>query len=573
MPRFSIFSMTSDSPNRTAHRLACAPCTALPALAVSLLAAAAMAVGIAGCGRSSVPATEVAKEIQSRFAASAEHSPKVHGERMLEPGAAERFYQARKFQPAWVTKGNREKIVKAIRDIEHDGLTPADYHLEAIEAFLKEGSADRAAPAAAELDLLLTDAIAAMIDHARYGRVRPVSLDPHWNVNPREGADPLEKELATVAAARSADDAIQSCKPQHFIYRGLVEALARLRKIEAEGGWPTIAQGKPIKPGETDPRLPAIRTRLAATGELGSGNASGPERYDPELEKAVKLFQQRHRLDDNGIIDKDAVDAMNVSARDRIAQTRVNLERARWVLNGLEDDFLLVNLPAYKAYLIRGGKNVWEARTQIGKEARQTPAFRSDLSTIVFNPDWTVPPTILAEDVLDGMRKGENMIAKKRLVILDSENHEVDPASINWNKATPGNFNYTLRQPPGEGAALGRVKFLFPNAYSIYLHDTPSRDFFEAETRTFSSGCIRLEHPLELAERLLAGQAGWSPAKIQQVVEEGKTTTVNLAHPLPVLIVYWTVSVGASGEIRYMRDIYDLDPPVLAALDAPLRST
>lgn len=569
MPRFSMTSGSCLIPGRS---VVYPPRAGLTKSAGSLLAIVVLAAAIAGCARSSVPSAEVSKEIQSRLAASAGHAPSVRGERMIEPGPADRFYQARKFKPAWVTNGNREKIVKAIQDIEHDGLTPADYHLEAIQALLKEGSADRTAPAAAELDLLLTDAIAAMIDHARYGRVRPVSLDPHWNVNPREGVDPLEKDLATVAAARSADDAIQSSKPQHFIYRGLVEALARLRKIEAEGGWPTIAQGKPIKPGETDPRISAIRTRLAATGELGSRNA-GDERYGPELEKAVKLFQQRHRLDDNGIIDKDAVDAMNVSARERIAQTRVNLERARWVLNGLEDDFLLVNLPAYKAYLIRGGKNVWEARTQIGKEARQTPAFRSDVGTIVFNPDWTVPPTILAEDVLDGMRKGENMIAKKRLVILDKENHEVDPASINWNRATAENFDYTLRQPPGEGAALGSVKFLFPNAYSIYLHDTPSRDFFEAETRTFSSGCIRLERPLELAERLLAGHPGWSKAKIQQVVDEGKTTTVNLTHTLPVLIVYWTVSVGASGEIRYMRDVYDLDPPVLRALDAPLRST
>jgi murein L,D-transpeptidase YcbB/YkuD len=194
------------------------------------------------------------------------------------------------------------------------------------------------------------------------------------------------------------------------------------------------------------------------------------------------------------------------------------------------------------------------------------------MSTVVFNPDWTVPPTILAEDVLDGMRKGENMIAKKRLVILDSQNQEVDPASINWNKATPENFPYTLRQPPGEGAALGRVKFLFPNAYSIYLHDTPSRENFAAENRTFSSGCIRLEHPLELADRLLEGQSGWSKEKIQQVVDEGSTTTVNLSHTIPVLIVYWTVSVGASGEVRYMRDVYDLDRPVLAALDARPRS-
>jgi L,D-transpeptidase YcbB len=187
---------------------------------------------------------------------------------------------------------------------------------------------------------------------------------------------------------------------------------------------------------------------------------------------------------------------------------------------------------------------------------------------VVFNPDWTVPPTILAKDVLEAMRAGQNAIAKKRLTIIDRQGRTVSPDSIDWATATPRTFPYTLRQPPGPGNALGRVKFIFPNEHSIFLHDTPSQELFRADERTFSSGCIRVENALQFAETLLEGQDDWNSAKVQQVVDGGKTETVFLKSPLPVLIVYWTVSVGASGALHYARDVYNLDGVVLRALNA-----
>ena len=172
----------------------------------------------------------------------------------------------------------------------------------------------------------------------------------------------------------------------------------------------------------------------------------------------------------------------------------------------MRDTFVLVNLPAFKAYIIRDRKNIWETRTQIGREARRTPTFRADMKYVVLNPDWTVPPTILAQDVLAGMKKGQNTIARKKLLILDAQGRAVDPSTIDWQAATPANFRYTLRQPPGADNALGRVKFIFPNEHSIFLHDTPSQELFSSDQRTFSSGCIRVEHALELARVLLEGQ-------------------------------------------------------------------
>jgi murein L,D-transpeptidase YcbB/YkuD len=487
----------------------------------------------------------------------------VRGVRLLEPDAVSHFFQFRNFTPAWQGAAP-DQILQAIRDIEQDGLVPRDYHLSAIESL-------RAAPAEspgrdADLQLLLTDAVAALVSHVRFGKVRPSTLDRRWNMDPRAGAPPLEVFLADVAAAPSPSVAIDAFKSPHFIYRGLKQALAAHRSVAAGGGWPAVPPGAALKPGVRNPRIAAVRKRLAATGELAA--ASGSDEYDEALVLAVKRFQERHRLTTDGSIGKATLDAMNVTAASRVDQIRVNLERARWVLGGLSDTFLLVNLPAFKVYLIRSGKNVWETRTQVGKAGRQTPAFRADMRYVVFNPDWTVPPTILAQDVLGAMRKGENAIARKKLTILDRQGRAVPADSIDWATATPRTFPYTLRQPPGPGNALGRVKFIFPNEHAIFLHDTPSQELFRADERTFSSGCIRVENPLQLAAVLLEGQDDWNSAKIQQVVDTGRTETVFLKQPLPVLIVYWTVSVGASGELRYARDVYRLDGVVLRALNA-----
>jgi L,D-transpeptidase YcbB len=528
----------------------------------SLLLPATLVLFLLGCG-TGPPAAQVTDSLRTDLAARGA----VGGEPLIEGKAVRAFYEGRQNRPAWSAGAERE-IVQAIQGISADGLTPAHYHLEAIEKLERDAAAS--AKAAAELDLLLTDAVAAMADHLRYGKVRPVTLQPSWNVDPRQDAPPLEETIAKIAASGSPAKAIAAQRPQHFIYRGLMDALARAERRADQHAWRPVAEGKSIRPGELDRRIPLIRARLWASADLAGATPARRDstRYDPALVRAVKTFQERHRQDPHGVIDRDVIAALNVPPQSEADQLRVNLERARWVVNGLGDDFLLVNLPAFKAYLIRGGRNVWEARTQIGDEAKQTPTFRAQMRTIVFNPDWTVPPMILAEEVLPAMQRGENYLAEKKLVVLDQQNREVDPSTIDWRSATAESFPYTLRQPPDEENALGKVKFLFPNPYSIYLHDTPARTLFNAEKRTFSHGCIRMERPVELAQLLLENQDGWDAAKIQQTIDGGEKVNVNLERPMPVLIVYWTVSVGASG-IHTMQDFYDLDPPLLSALNQP----
>jgi murein L,D-transpeptidase YcbB/YkuD len=489
----------------------------------------------------------------------------VRGTRLIQGGAVRRFFEARRFQPAWTLPAEADEILEAIRGIDRDGLTPADYHAEAIAAALTERRKGTSPELDAALQVLLADAVAGLLDHVRYGKVRPVTLDSRWNMDPRAPAPPLDTVLTHLVEKPSIGAAIEEFKPNHFIYEGLKTLLGRLRATAGAGGWPRVPAGPALKPGATDSRVAAVRKRLAASGELAAGTPDSPV-YDAALEEAVRRFQESHRLMPDGVIGAATLEAMNVTAEARAAQVRVNLERARWVLGGLCDSFVLVNLPAFKVYLIRDSKPIWEARTQIGREARQTPAFRADMKYLVINPDWTVPPTILAQDVLAGMRRGENTIARKGLTILDRQGRRVDPESIDWATATAANFPYTLRQPPGPDNALGRVKFVFPNEYDIFLHDTPSQELFGHDKRTFSSGCIRVERALELADLLLADQEAWSPDRIRLAVQTGDEQVVNLRQPLPVLIVYWTVSVGQTGEAKFMRDVYGLDAAVLRAL-------
>ena len=308
----------------------------------------------------------------------------IRGARLIRRDAVAHFFQQRGFEPAWRIPFASDRIRRAIAEIRLDGLNPPDYHLAAIDALLAAGAA-RSSADEADLQLLLTDAIAALVDHVRYGKVRPVTLDRRWNVDPRQGTAPLEQEIARIAGAASLSDAIAARRPDHFIYRGLVYALAQLRAIETAGGWPAVAPGPTLKPGAADPRVAQVRARLLASGDLAAGmgraTASRPvltdHVYDPRLEEAVRRFQDHHRLTADGAIGRATVDAMNVNVGSRIEQVRANIERARWVLGGLQDTFLLVNLPAFKVYYIREGKNVWEFRTQIGREPRAVQIGRA----------------------------------------------------------------------------------------------------------------------------------------------------------------------------------------------------
>jgi murein L,D-transpeptidase YcbB/YkuD len=327
----------------------------------------------------------------------------------------------------------------------------------------------------------------------------------------------------------------------------------------------------------------ALRRRLTTVGDLApAGSTAAPvsDRFDADVAAAVQRFQRRHGLTADGIAGRRTVEALDVPVGDRIDQLRVNLERGRWVLHEIPDDFVLVNIAeipddfvlvniaGFRVGLVRDGAMVWFARAQVGKQYRQTPVFAADMRYLVFNPDWTVPPTILAKDVLPAIQKDVSYLERKNMAVFDREGRRLDPAGIDWSRYRGGDFPYIVRQGPGPTNALGLVKFIFPNPHFVFLHDTPSRGLFDREERTFSSGCIRVENPFELCELLLADQEGWDRARIDATIAGGETRTVHLSEPLPVVLIYWTAFVDLGGDLNFRRDVYERDAEVLAGLES-----
>lgn len=493
--------------------------------------------------------------------------------RVYASAALPQFYLQRLFQPAWSRGGQpREeafRLVAAIRDSAADGLVPGHYHLERIEALLASAVRKPSVGAAVDLDLLLTDAFLVLGSHFLSGRINPETIDPEWKANRREGdMVPTLRDALTDGDPAAALRALLPAGPG---YAGLRAALAHYRQLAAEGAWAVIAGGATLRPGDRDNRIAALRERLARSGDLDAAPAA-EDLFDENLEQAVRRFQTRHGLAPDGVVGPATLAALNVTAEQRVRQIELNLERWRWLPQELGRRHILVNIAAFHLDLVEEEKTVLEMRVVVGKPFRRTPVFSGTMTYLVLNPYWEVPPRIAARDLLPQIRKDPSYLQQLGMkVFLDrgAEARQVDPATVDWRNLTPGNFPYHLRQDPGPANALGRVKFMFPNPYRVYLHDTPSRELFLKETRTFSSGCIRLEKPLELAAHLLRGTPLASSAALASALAAKRAKTLSLPAPVPVHLLYWTAWVDGGGTLHFRPDIYGRDARLEQALALP----
>jgi len=481
------------------------------------------------------------------------------------------LYAENGFRPLWTKRSNIEALIGLVGRADEEGLLPVDYHAGRLAALLAE--IDRAPTQRdarrVDMDLLLTDSLLRYVYHLRFGKVDPVTLDSKWNYR-REIANGVTlSSLLGIIAAEDPAARLAELLPQTPYYHRLRSALARYRDIRARGGWAEIAPGPTLERGATGTRVRQLRERLAVTGEIASANAAAPDAFDEDLELAVAEFQARHGLLPDGIVGPATLAALNVPVDARIEQLRVNMERARWITQDIEDRYIAVNIAAAGVELIRGGRVAWSARAVVGRPYRKTPVFKSTLTYLVFNPTWTVPPTILREDLLPALKTDPGRLAKRGMAIFDEADRVVDPSTIDWPNIDVRAFPYRIRQEPGAANALGRVKFMFPNPYLVYLHDTPDRELFERPERTFSSGCIRVENAMQLARLLLGDSEQWDREAIEQVVASGATKTVFLREPLTVMLLYLTVDAGPEGRMRFLKDIYARDTAVLRALNGP----
>jgi murein L,D-transpeptidase YcbB/YkuD len=495
----------------------------------------------------------------------------VRGSRLASVVVLPDFYQRREFRRAWESR-TIDQLLRAVRDAEADGLDPPDYHQQLLEQLRGEVAANRQPQPAllADYDLLLTDALIRLGYHLMFGKVDPERIDPNWNMARQlHGFEPAVQIQRTLDA-RDVYQALEREKPSHPFYTGLKRELARYRQIQAAGGWPALPSGPAVRVGADDARIPTLRRRLQATGDLARGAQDNSTRYDSAVAAAVRSFQGRIGLDDDGVIGEGTRSALNVPVAERIRQIRLNLERGRWVLHDLDSTFVVVNIAGYSVAYVRGGRTVWRSRAVVGLPYRRTPVFRDSIRYLDFNPTWTVPPGILGRDMLPRLKRGGVRALPEGMRVLNRSGRVVDASNINWSAYSASSFPYTLRQDPGPANALGRVKFMFPNRYLVYLHDTPSRELFDESARAFSSGCIRIQRPFELADLLLADR-NWNSDSTARTLATRRTRTVRLRQPVPVLLLYWTAWVDDQSRVNFRSDIYGRDAQLARALDEPFR--
>jgi murein L,D-transpeptidase YcbB/YkuD len=499
------------------------------------------------------------------------------------------FYRKRDFQPAWSDlRGplpRAQELVAAIDGLAVEGLDPTQYDREGLARLLAEakweGRLDdpTVQRRLADLDLTLTYNFLVMAAHTAIGRLQPDTLQTDWYTKPRNvdldvvltralGPDGIQKALASVA-------------PPGAGYTRLRAAFARYGEIVKRGGWPPIPAGLRLALGVTDERVRLLRARLAAEGDLhagapGAAPATEEKSYDEALASVVAQFQGRHGLKVTGAVDTDTLEALNVPAEARLRQIAVNMERWRWLPTDFGSRYILVNVPEFELTMIEGGKKAMRMRVIVGKTQSKTPAFSNRITRIDLNPIWHLPSSIVQNEIAPAVARDPGYLARKNLEVVKGSGEgleKVSPREVDWSRMGRGDYPYRVRQPSGPDNALGRIKFVIPDQFDVYLHDTPTARLFNSTERNLSHGCVRLEHPVELAAYLLKDDPQWSREAIQEVIDSGETKSVPLPAPLPVHILYWTAWVEEDGTVQFRKDIYGHDGELDRALAAEPKVT
>lgn len=471
------------------------------------------------------------------------------------------FYTARNFRPAWDFTGpdNQAALSAFVDSIEHlvdyHGLQREEY---AIELMRKLGaSAD--AQNTQNLELLVTDTLLHLAHDLHGDTLDLADLYPGWKFHRKDINIPAT--LAAAVAANGLNEYIESLAPENPAYRDLAKALQAYRTIAAKG-WGLVDAGPILRPNGHSPRVAQLRARLAAEGYLPQVSLPPKqgEKFDDDLHQALKAYQLRNGLDSDGNLGAKTLSALNVPVARRLDQITANMERWRH----MPDDFppsryALVNIPDFSIDIVEDGRLLYSGPVVIGQVERKTPFIQSAIRSMIINPIWHVPAKIARKDILPKLRRDPHYLEKLGFVISGSED---DPhgENVDWQSIREREFNFRLRQAPGDMNSLGRLKFDFDNDFAVYMHGTPHQELFDKNQRALSSGCIRLRDPEDVAVIVLAGNKDvWDIERVESEIDAEKTHWIGIAKPLPLFVLYWTVFTGEDGQLNFRNDVYDYD--------------
>ncbi|WP_281298318.1 L,D-transpeptidase family protein [Flavobacterium limnophilum] len=468
------------------------------------------------------------------------------------------FYKSREYQFAWFNKKGMTAAVPIFYNkVQNYGTDFNDESFKNIplDSLITLISSDEKSSVVKEsrvreLELLLT---ATFFKYSKkvYGGIskKPHELD--WYIpRKKKNYQALLDSLVVLNKGESISE------PVNQYYVRLKTKLREYRGIAQKGGFPTVVTTKKLLAiTESDSCLLAVKQYLFLTGDLKDNDKTIV--FTNQLATAVTSFQHRMGLVENGKINTQTLAELNKSVDFRIRQIMLNLERLRWVPVEMEKEYLLVNIPEYKLHVIEDDKLVWTTNVVVGKDVKQTTIFKGNISRIMLNPYWNIPNSIIRNEIIPNIKKNSNYLAKNNMEVL-SGNKVINPSTINWDKYE-GNVPFIIRQKPGKENALGKMKFLFPNNYDIYLHDTPSKGLFSASKRAFSHGCIRVENPNKLLMYLLRKDKNWNQERVDTILKTDKEFGIQIKPTVPVYIVYFTSWVDNKGQLNFRNDIYNLD--------------
>ena len=484
-------------------------------------------------------------------------------------GALRAYYGDPGSQDLWQDDMLAADFIRHLENAHKDGLGQRDNLIEQLRAFRQINRL--ALTQEAQLQQLAMAELywsAGFLKYAaqlKKGRFLPTKIDSKLYWQPKE--IDMVAALQLVSTLGDVDAFFNAWEPQLPTYKALKKALAEYQALEAAGGWPSVRVIDVLKPGEDNEVVRQLRARLAVTDGAPVSPPLGQETiYGEDLQGAVKRFQRRHGLEDDGIVGKNTFFQLNIPVQSRLRQVVLSMERLRWMPEDLGKHYILVNIAGYDLRRVENSKVQEVMRVVVGKPYHQTPVFSETMTYVEVNPYWNVPRSIAVSEELPKLKRSPGARAAKGFEAVVN-NKPIPLTAINWGQYSRTNFPVRLRQKPGPNNALGRVKFMFPNRFNVYMHDTPARSLFSKSARAFSHGCIRLARPIDMAEQVLSTSVpGWDRKRVDRVVDSKKRTVVSLKSPIEVHVTYSTSWRDEDGDVQFRPDIYRRDAKLYAAL-------